>query len=312
MHSLAGQLDLRHMSGLRRKMPMTCGLMFLGCLALSGFPYTAGFFSKDMILADVLAKGLTEHNYFYIVLAVVGLFTAFLTAFYTFRLWFRVFMGPTEYEMGHEHTHVHTAAANAPDDIQVEHHHDAHEVNWLMNAPLVVLAIGALFGGFFCHDWIKQMVFRSTAAPLRLVDASNHDAHTQLFGMDLHAAMMLISSMIAIAGITAAAYYHWLNRSASDRIATRYSTAISLLANKYYVDELYNLAVVQPLRFVGYLCFIFDRLIIDGIVMVIGFVPRAIGLTIRPIQQGSLQGYGIGMAAGVAAVTLFIFVVYLG
>ena len=207
MHGLAGQLDMRKMSGLRTKMPVTCWLMFIGCLALAGFPYTAGFYSKDMILAATLTKGLDgEGSSLYTLLAVLGLVTAFLTAYYTFRLWFRVFMGPTEYEMGDEHapapgpapgshdhdpgSHGHAAGdqfdahAGEPTTsgaggnpgvgataggarIEVVHHHDAHEMPWLMNGPLVLLAIGAVAAGFACHYWIEEMVMGSSARPIR-------------------------------------------------------------------------------------------------------------------------------------------------
>src|SRR5262249_5498671 len=150
MHALAGQLDLRKMSGLRKKMPVTCWLMFAGCLALAGFPFTAGFYSKDTILAAVMERGLADHDPVFLGLALVGLVTAFLTAFYTFRLWFRVFMGPERYEMGEEHHdagsetkeeqtgHGHSGHSSSVGHAHGSSHHDAHEVSWLMNAPLVV------------------------------------------------------------------------------------------------------------------------------------------------------------------------------
>ena len=108
MHALAGTLDIRKMGGMGRHMPVTKWLMFAGCIALAGFPFTAGFFSKDEILAAAMIRGTgdafgTGEGVFYFVLAVMGLVTAFLTAFYTFRLWCIVFTGETRYEMGDEH-----------------------------------------------------------------------------------------------------------------------------------------------------------------------------------------------------------------
>ena len=302
MHSLAGQLDLRHMSGLRKKMPVTCWLMFVGCLALAGFPFTAGFYSKDTILADTLQKGLVEHNWFYGALAVAGLVTAFITAYYTFRLWFRVFMGPTTYDMGDDHHEV--ADSGSHGNIQIEHHHDAHEMSWLMNGPLVVLAIGAVFAGVLGHHWINNMVQGSSAQwPYLESNFEAHhdlDHHVLLFGFDLHLMMMLISSVISIAGIATAAYYHWFNRRAADRTAARRPNLVNLLANKYYVDEWNDRLIVQPLRLIGYLCFVFDCLVIDGMVLAVGWAPRMLGLAIRPTQRGAIQGYGLGMAAGLA------------
>jgi len=317
MHSLAGQLDLRKMSGLRTKMPVTCWLMFIGCLALAGVPPFAGFYSKDMILAATLEKGLSQHNPLYTLLAVLGLFTAFLTAFYTFRLWFRVFMGPTQYEMGNDH---HAPATPAPDNesappptkpgIQVQHHYEPHEVSWLMNGPLVVLAIGALFAGFLGHHWITDMVTHSTAQPTSTAIAHTAQPHTTLFGLELHTAMELISSMLAVAGIALAAYFHWFNREAADRVAARWSGMVRVFHNKYYIDELYDACFVTPLRTLGQLCFVFDRLIVDGLVLAIAWVPRLVGRTIQPAQHGVLQSYGLGMAAGVAVIALLVLMYY--
>ena len=116
--------------------------------------------------------------------------------------------------------------------------------------------------------------------------------------------MMLISSVISVAGIATAAYYHWFNRRAADRMAARWPNLVNLLANKYYVDEWNDRLIVQPLRLIGYLCFVFDCLVIDGMVLAVGWVPRMLGLAIRPTQRGAIQGYGLGMAAGLAVVVV--------
>ena len=152
MHALAGTLDIRKMGGMGRHMPVTKWLMFAGCIALAGFPFTAGFFSKDEILAAAMIKGTgdafgTGEGVFYFVLAVMGLVTAFLTAFYTFRLWCIVFTGETRYEMGDEH---HSEEGDTHDTGEAGGGgHTPHEMPlWPMNAPLVVLLVGALTAGF--------------------------------------------------------------------------------------------------------------------------------------------------------------------
>ena len=305
MHALAGQLDLRRMSGLRRKMPVTCWLMFTGCLALAGFPFTAGFFSKDTILTAVLEKGLGEHRMLFTVLAIVGLVTALITAFYTFRLWFRVFLGPTEFEMGSEHHGAEDEpdmSDHTPAGVQVEHVHEPHEVGWLMNGPLLVLAGGALLSGWLCQDWLKEMVSHSTASTHGMAEHGEGSLHTT---------MMFISAAIAIAGIGAASWFHWWNRPAADRFAEKYASLVRLLANKYYVDEFYDRVFVQPLYLLGQVCYTIDRLVLDGLVALVGLLPRAVGLTIQPTQRGSLQGYGLGMAVG-ATVILLVFLVAMG
>ncbi len=304
MHALAGQLDLRKISGLRTKMPITGGLMLLGCLALAGFPFFAGFFSKDMILSEVLDKGINESKPLFIILAIVGLVTALLTAYYTFRLWFRVFMGPTHYEMGDEHHHeeVDDLALHTPGDAEQiaaeqphhapaagHHAHEPHEMPWLMNGPLVVLAVGAVFAGAF-GGWIERMIGASTAA----VAPHHYQVHT-------HQVMMFISAGIALLGIAIAAYFHLFNRPAADRAAARMTGLVRLLENKFYIDEVYDAAIVRPLRLAGEIFFAIDALIVDGLVNLVGMIPGLAGRAIQPAQTGRLQGYGLGMAAGAAA-----------
>lgn len=321
MHALAGQLDLRKMSGLRKKMPVTCWLMFVGCLALAGFPFMAGFYSKDMILAAVMSKGLGEHGQtLYLVLGIVGLVTAFLTAFYTFRLWFRVFTGPESFEMGHEHhgadghdahtpTHGHGSTTDAPpQEITVEHHHEPHEMPWLMNAPLLILALGAIVAGYWAEHsgWIEHMVNHSTASVTSHAETGGEHHGPLLFGRDLHTMMMFISSTIAVAGILLAAYFHRINRAAADRVADANRSIVRLLENKYWIDELNEALIRKPLHLLGDLLFIFDSLIIDGIVSLVGLVPRLLGQGAQPAQRGVLQGYGLGMAFGIAAAVLVI------
>jgi NADH-quinone oxidoreductase subunit L len=342
MHALAGQLDLRAMSGLRHKMPVTCWLMFIGCLALAGFPFTAGFFSKDTILAETLMRGVGEDgSWLFFWLAILGLFTAFLTAFYTFRLWFRVFMGPEQFEMGDEHGH----AADG-DDAHGDDHGHAHEPHempwWPMNAPLAVLAFGALFAGLIINwtGWMETGIEGSTADPVAVhtethatVEPANRiiTVENPAEGLDTHAAtvdtaqgtdeaqggdhgshfihnlMMVVSSLIALAGIGLAAYFHWLNRPLTDRIAQKYAAVVEVLYNKYYVDEFYDFTIVRPLRGLGKWFFVIDERVINGLVMVIGNMPKIVARPVQLSQHGKMQGYGLGMVLGVAIAALLVF-----
>ena len=322
MHALAGQLDLRKMSGLRKHMPLTAILMLIGCLALAGFPGLAGFFSKDTILAAAIERGTGDHaEPLYLVLGLIGLFTAFLTAFYTFRLWFRVFAGPLHFEMGSEHSHDTEAQAaaepgHAPDHAHGHdthghgaHAHAPHEMPFFpMNLPLVILAIGALFAGWLGfgddHYWIGNQIHHSTA------DVAHGEAGAEHTGLDVHLVMMVASSLAAILGIGVAYFFHLKNRAAADRVAKQFAGVVRLLENKYYVDELYHAAIVTPLKLFGYGLFVIDQLIIGLLVGAVAFVPRLLGFAIRPTQAGRLQGYGLGMVAGVAvALALVLFVI---
>ncbi len=330
MHACAGQLDLRKLSGLRHKMPVTCWLMFVGCLALAGVPFTAGFFSKDTVLAATLAQGMpftdaagVQHagNYWYVILALIGLLTALLTALYTFRLWFRVFLGPVEFTMGDEHheeeeRHGGTEArrhegaedgdTHGADDAHGANdaHHEPHEMPWLMNGPLVVLAVGAIVAGYM-GGWIESSVAHATAG-VAMPPSDVEPAHHTLFGMDLHVAMMVISGIVAGVGIMLASWFHWFDRDSASALAGSWPRTVLILRHKYFVDELYDAIIVRPLRMLGNVFFQVDRLIIDGLVMFIGVVPRWIGLSVRPTQRGVLQGYGLGMVTGVAAIAILV------
>ncbi len=302
MHGLHGQLDIRKMSGLRKVMPYTCWLMFAGCLSLAAFPFTAAFFSKDAILAGVFERALgyhgTEPSNWFFFLGGLALATAFLTAYYCFRAWFRVFMGPTEYEMGTDHGHDEDAAHGGHEDAHGDDHGhghgEAHEASWLMLSPLFILAAGALFAGFIGYGIVQELVWSSTAAitmPALVEDTSQ-----------LHLTLMVLSGIVAISGISTAAWFHWLRRDAASRIGEKAAPLVRLLHNKYYIDDLCWACIVMPLHSLGKLFFLIDRLVIDGLVALVGLVPRLMGRSVRPSQAGVLQGYGVAMLAGLAVV----------
>jgi NADH-quinone oxidoreductase subunit L len=292
MHALAGQLDMSKISGLLKKMPVTGILMLIGALSLAGFPGTSGFFSKDEVLAA--AFNYQKHGQLGMVLGAIGLLTAFITAFYAFRLWFRVFMGPTQYEMGDDHGHAGTEHTDS--GIQVEHHNEPHEVSWLMNGPLVLLAIGALGFGFM-HEKVLTLIMGSSA-----VFANVEGGHTVS-----HTMMMAVSSLVAVLGIALAAYFHLISRSAGDKAAKALAWPVKLLANKLYVDEIYDAVIVRPLKVTSDLLFAFDRIVVENLVSLVGAVPSGMGYIARIGQQGSLQGYALGMAFGLAVAGFLVY-----
>ncbi|MEM9914406.1 MAG: NADH-quinone oxidoreductase subunit L [Planctomycetota bacterium] len=325
MHALAGQLDIRTMSGLRHKMPVTCWLMFIGCLSLAGFPLvTAGFWSKDVILGDALAYGLDDRP-LYLFVTLLGVVTAFLTAFYTFRLWFIVFMGEERFEMGDEHHHGDEHAEGEDAHAHDDHgrHNEPHEMPWLpMNAPLVLLAIGAVIFGFMGYHfkWFESIVAYSTADPVTLPmkgeaahggehagDHGGHDHHPTFLGMDPHKFMLFFSAILAIAGIALAAFFFWLNRELTAKLTKPLGPVIKLLENKYYIDELYDAVFVQPLKRLGGLFYVVDVLIINNLIAFVAWVPTMVGRGVRPAQSGRLSAYSLGMVVGIAVFALLIF-----
>ncbi len=311
MHALAGNLDIRTMGGLRRKMPVTCWLMFCGCLALAGFPFTSGFYSKDLLLGDAMAVGQTWAT----VAGVLGIITAFVTAFYTFRLWFTVFMGKEKYDIGDAHHTPDNELEKAMIGVAKEeaehtghHPHEPHEMPWWpMNVPLLILAVGSLFYGMLVKKitpWIADMLHASTE--FAAIHVEHHGADYG-GGFDTHQVVEIISGALAVLGVLLAMVLYWLKPGLAGKLTAPIRPVVTLLANKYYVDELYDLLFVKPLRVIAYLSYAIDQFIIHGLVLAFGWVPRLVGMTVRPAQSGKLQGYGIGMACGLALVAFIVF-----
>ncbi|WP_428940700.1 NADH-quinone oxidoreductase subunit L [Fontivita pretiosa] len=322
MHAMMGELDLRKMSGLKTLLPKTRIVMLIGCAALAGFPLLSGFWSKDEIVHAAQGRSTL------IWLVLLG--TAFLTAYYTFRLYFRVFEGPTLIPTPPAHD-PHHATAHAPQDHgveshgQAEHHHN-HEPAVMM-VPLYLLAVGALLAGVlnlpFGGSWAHQlghflghspsfsMGFHKANAllgaaqvnPLLMGQPAPADEPTEFSILPL-----LTGAVVAIAGIFVAHLLHLKDRSAADRLAARFPRVVRVLDHKYWVDEIYQYGIVEPLRAVGRGMFAFDRWVIDGLVWLFGFVPQVVGFTLKlTVQRGRLQGYAAAMLAGIAVILLLIF-----
>ena len=320
MHAMVGQLDMRKMSGLKRLLPWTNALMLIGCLALVGFPFFSGFFSKDEIVGAAFGDG---RHFWRVLLGLELLLTAFLTAYYTFRLYFRVFQGP-ELIPTPDHADAH-AAHGSPN-------HHSHEPK-LMIVPLVLLAIGAVLAGYF--NWpdrqhtLGDFLGQSPSLRLGYDQAVSHGSDLQPerdnFGQPAiveraqplgsegapapFPPIMIVSALIAIAGIVSAYFFHLKNRAAGDRLPMRFPTLNRIVENKFYVDEIYQAGIVNPLRGLGEALLVVDQLLVDGIVMLVGFiVPQAGSLALkRGLQRGYLQGYALVMLLGVVIVVLCVF-----
>ncbi len=330
MHAMLGELDMRKFSGLKRKLPLTRVLMLIGCLALSGFPLLAGFFSKDEIVASAWI-----HSKF---LGLVMLFTAFLTAYYTFRLYFRVFEGPevlppapeTDHGHGPADAQGHADAAHGQSDHAGDHAHHNHEPA-LMMVPLIVLAVGALLAGYlnFPKENLGEFLGRSPSLQLAYEGAAHHYGDTGIamaMGQveiaedwaknnataaeeehSLHLTMMIVSGFIAVAGIFLAYQVHLKDRARAERLAASAPILVAVLENKYWIDEIYHNGIVEPLRDVGQAFFAIDQYLIDGVVWLLGFVPQVGGFTLKKtVQRGYLQGYAAAMLFGVAAILIVV------
>jgi len=314
MHGFAGQLDLRKISGLRHMTgwKVVAWTMLIGCLCLAGFPGTSGFFSKDTILAEAFVTSGPGFK----LLGFVGILTAGITAYYCFRVWFRVCAGPEQYEPGAEQH-------GAGDDHGGAHghgHFHPHPPGLRINFVLLLLAAGALLAAlpYFMPAYgdgaIQRMVAESSAAAGVPGHAHHPDgqygeaAHGTFFGFDPHKAMYFVSAFVGLIGIAIAWYLHLANRAAADRLratllAGPFAWLPKAMENKWYVDEVYNALIVRPLWLIGHIMSVFDRHVLDGIgVDGTARLPRALGRLFQPLQNGLLQGYAVTMAGGVALI----------
>ncbi len=260
MHAMANELDIRKMGGLRNKLPITHATFLVGALAIAGAPFLSGFWSKDEILHS--AWGGSKAIY------IIGLITAFLTAFYMFRLIFVTFYGKSRVE---------------PE--VASHLHESPAVMWL---PLAILAVpSALIGlllGVGGHDsWFHH--FTEDVFP----KADKAPGNVILF--------MVISSIVGLAGI-AYAWTRYKDRVPSDEPTNALQR---LVANKFYIDEIYNTFIVQPIKNISHFLLwkVFDTLIVDGIVNAVAAIIRVIGGTLRRLQTGLVQVYIVSMVIGI-------------
>ncbi|OLN33298.1 NADH-quinone oxidoreductase subunit L [Desulfosporosinus metallidurans] len=247
IHALHEKQNIWDMGGLWKKMPITGWTFFIGVLAISGVPPFAGFWSKDEILANALLNG---HPIIY----AVGLFTAFLTAFYMSRLFFVAFMGPEKPE-------------NHP-----------HESPWSMTIPLIILAFFSVVGGLVSLPEHNFAFF---------VHYGEFEAEAMHWGL---AGISVIAGLLGI-GL---AYTIYLKKSiAAEAIVARFPGVYKVLQNKYYIDELYLWLIHNIMDGLGKALYWFDIYVIDGVVNGIALITRGSAKTLRRTSTGQLQTYAM-------------------
>ena len=275
IHGMSGEQDIRHMGGLKSKMPVTYWTFLAGTLAIAGVPGLAGFFSKDEILWKTFSGGQTT-------LWLVGLTAAFCTAFYMFRLVYLTFHGKFR------------------GSKSAEHH--LHESPRTMTVPLIILAVLSVIGGYIglphilggtnpFGQWLDPVMRPAAEGE---VIAQHGEAATEY-------TLMIVSVLIALTGIYLA--YLWYMKKSESVKALGESSLHTLLLNKYWVDEIYSVTVVQPfVRGSELLARYFDVGTIDGLVNGVGSFFSWVGGCVRRMQTGIVQNYALFMGIGLLAV----------
>ncbi|MDQ4076181.1 MAG: NADH-quinone oxidoreductase subunit L [Chloroflexota bacterium] len=264
--------DMRNMGGLWNKTPITAWTFLIGGLALAGFPLTSGFFSKDEILTLTQHDGRT-------ILYIIGLITAFMTAFYTFRQFFLVFWGEPRTEAA-EH------ASESPPTMTI---------------PLAVLAFFALLGGLIfglplesgiIHDWLEP--------PLEAFIEHGEGGISVM-------ASLLISSVVAIAGIGLAYVMYATRQVDPEDVAETAGPLYEGSLNKWYIDEIYDATFVRFYEWLAtWSARFFDKLVIDGAVNGVAALFGGFGSLLGRLQSGFVRSYALSIVLGLLVVAVIL------
>lgn len=305
IHAMGGEQDMRRMGGLKDRIPTTFKTMAVASLAIAGIPGLAGFFSKDEILWQAWSSPHGSQA-----LWAVGTITAFMTAFYMWRLMYMTFWGQSRAE------------------LEVQQH--VHESPRVMTVPLTVLAIGSAIGGWVAVPKIWSglgpafQVFERWLEPVWVTTAAEAHGH---HNAALEWTLMGASVLLAVLGILLARYMYVLKPETPDRLAEANGRMYRVLLNKWYVDEIYDFLFIRGFakggggamagfdlrvvdggvngagwltRFTSAVSVWWDTWIVDGAVRLVSFAVKLASYPVRIFQTGHVQQYALVILLGVA------------
>ena len=285
--------DIRWMGRVRKYMPITWMTFLLGSLALIATPLFSGFYSKDSIILAVEASTLPAAQWaYYAVMAGV-----FVTAFYSFRLYFLVFHGKERYDQNPEpHHHADTHGH--------DEHATPHESPWVVTLPLVLLAIPSVLIGYFT---VEPMLFGDFFKDVIFVDAAKHPAMANLaeyfhgpVAMAMHA-FSTLAFWLAVSGVALSYYMYMVNPALPTAIKRTFSPIYNLLENKYYLDWFNENVLAKSARGIGIGLWkggdqtIIDGLFVNGSWKLVGWVAGIV----RRLQTGYIYHYALAMILGI-------------
>ena len=307
--AMANRQNIDLMGGFRKAMPFTSVTILIGALALAGFPGFSGFFSKDEILVYAAERGGM-----YWIFAIGGYLAAFLTAFYAFRIGFRVVYGEPvqearELEHGQlAHGEPENPATGEREDSDVgfpgpEHH--IAERAWPMRGAMAVLALLAVVGGLIQIPGVNHVLESFFAGTFE---------ESELFHIVPSAgaawAGLAVGALMAFAGIALAYLCYLRSPGITARLQQRFSRAHRFLFRKWYFDELQNALVYRPMVALGrFSNAVFERFVVNGIVDGASGVIRGAGSVVRGAQSGFVRAYALLLIGGFAALGLYFLVV---
>ncbi|MBS1160389.1 MAG: NADH-quinone oxidoreductase subunit [Proteobacteria bacterium] len=296
--------DIRNMGGLRKYMPITWITSLVGSLALIGTPFLSGFYSKDSIIEAVQLSHTPGAGFAYAaVLAGV-----FVTAFYSFRMYFLVFHGEERFGKAHDEHHDHVGDHD-DEEVAADHHHGLapgqkpHETPWVVTLPLVLLAIPSLAIGYFA---IEPMLYGNYFEGVIHINAEAHPAMEHLkeefhsaAAMGIHA-LTSLPFLLALAGVVLSWFFYMKRPDIPAAIQRRFSAINTLLENKYYFDKFNDFALAGGSRLLGNIFWrggdvgVIDGLIINGATKTVGLISNIT----RLFQTGYVYHYAFTMIFG--------------
>ena len=281
IHSLNNEQDIRKMGGIWRKLPYSWGLMIVGTLALSGFPFFSGFYSKEAIIEFAYLKGNTLGYY----VVVIGIFTALLTAIYSWRLVFKTFHGTYENK-----------------ELKID---SIHESPYVMLVPLIVLAIGSIFAGFFFKElFIGQYASNNFwSDSIKFLSPISTD-HPPLW-------IVYFTPVIVVLSIPIAYYLFVKNKDITNWLVNENKPLYNFLINKWYFDELYEYLFVRTFKRIGIFFWknidlkTIDRFGPDGISNLI----KKLSIRAVKFQSGYIYQYAFIMLLGFSALLTYLIII---
>ncbi|MCB0831006.1 MAG: NADH-quinone oxidoreductase subunit L, partial [Solirubrobacterales bacterium] len=304
--AMANMQDIDKMKGFRKAMPFTAAMLIIGALALSGFPGTSGWFSKDEIIDFAHFRG-GMYDWMWIGM-LIG---AFMTAVYSFRIIFRILPGPAckEAEYLEEHGHVIHGEPKNPatgelEDTEVgypgEEHHIAEQAGG-MKFAMSVLGILALIGGLVQVPGVDEVI-------TNFLEPTFEDSVFAHMHPSTHEAWVGLGegALISILGITFTWFLYIRRPDLPVKFRERFRAVHALCVNKWYGDEIIDFLIVSPVKAFGRFCNrVFERFAIDGATAGVAGLTRSAGAAVRDMQSGMLRGYAVLMLFGILAIAIY-------
>ena len=299
IHTLDGEQDMRKMGGLSKRLRITYFTFLIATLAISGIPPFAGFWSKDEILSSLLTQATNGGGSIFYLLWIMGILTAGLTAFYMFRLFFGIFNGDYRGNTSTSHTHEEILDEEEPSH-QTGAHHAIHEAPSVMAVPLIILAVLSVIGGFVGSYALFGLPnvhpFISFLDP---VFSSVHISEGPLGMQWLSTGLSILAALLGI-------FVAWRMYGRGFVYKENSNPLSQLVLHKYYVDEILNAIIVQPILWLGRTATRFlEGDTLDKGSQGVALVLRGTSAGLRRLQTGYMRNYALAILVGVVLIIVY-------